>query len=53
MIALLLNRFFSWLPGSLFLCVWAVIAAFMFVVFIKLIAFIFGFIFSFIEMLKP
>ena len=53
LVALLLERLYSWLPGSLGLCVWAVIAAAFFIVIVRLIAFIFGFIFNFIDMLKP
>lgn len=53
MLTLLLLRMLSWVPGSLGVCVWAVFAAFEFIVLVKVISFIFGFIFSFIEMLKP
>ena len=53
MVALLLGRLYSWLPDSLGLCVWAVIAVFFFIVLMKLINFIFDFIFKFIDMFKP
>lgn len=51
--ALLLDRLFCWLPGSISVCVWAVFAVFFFIVFIKVIRFVFEFIFKFIDLIKP
>ena len=53
LVALLLERLYSWLPGSLFHCVWAIVSVMFFVVLVKVIGFIFDFIFKFIDMLKP
>lgn len=46
---LLIKQLFSWLPTSLWLGVWAVIAVALFVVTVKLLALILDFIFRFID----
>ena len=53
LVVMLLQRLFSWLPASLGLCVWAVIATFFFIIVLKLVGVILDFILGFINMLKP
>lgn len=45
----LLKQLFSWLPGSLSLIVFAVLAAFFFVIVVKLLGIILDWIFKFID----
>ena len=45
----LLTQLFSWLPGSLWLFVWAVLAAAFFSVVIKLLSIVLDWVFKFID----
>lgn len=47
---LLLQMIFSWLPGPIWLCVWAVIAVAFFIVVLKLLGIILYLIFKFIDL---
>lgn len=46
--AVVLNLLFSWLPSPLKICVMAIIAVFFFIVILKLVQIVIGFIFKFI-----
>ena len=46
----LLKQLFSWLPGSLWIPVFAVLAAFFFCIVVKLIGIILDWIFKFIDL---
>lgn len=48
--ATLLKQLFSWLPGSLWLCVFAVLSAAFLSIVIKLLAVILDWIFKFIDL---
>lgn len=49
MFTLLLELIFSWLPGPLWLCVWAVLAVASFSIVLKLLGIILDFVFKFID----
>lgn len=50
MFTLLLELIFSWLPGPLWLCVWAVIAVAFFIIMLKVIGVVLDLIFRFIDL---
>lgn len=49
MFEILLQLLFSWLPSSLWLGVWAVLATVFFIVVVKLLGIILDFVFKFID----
>ena len=47
--AILLRQLFSWLPGSLWLFVWAVLAVAFLVVIVKMLSVVLDWVFKFID----